>query len=215
MPPSQFSRFRFDRSSPTPLHRQLYDRIRAAIAEGRLRPGERVPSARSLAAQLGVARGTIDLAYARLSGDGILLGRGQRGTIVSSAIPAARPQAPRARATPDSEEARPFKLGLPALDLVPRKLWSRLVVREVRRAAGAALAYPDAMGLPALRQAIAAYLALSRGVACDPAQIAITGGYQGALDLAARLVLKRGDTVLFEDPGYGFARSALLSLGMR
>src|ERR1700754_914747 len=87
---SQFARFRFDRASPTPLHRQLYDRIRDAIAAGRLAPGERVPSARSLAAQLGVARGTIDLAYARLCGDGILLGRGQRGTVVSGAVPAVR-----------------------------------------------------------------------------------------------------------------------------
>jgi len=221
MASTQFSRFRFDRSSPTPLHRQLYDRIRAAIAEGRLRPGERVPSARSLAAQLGVARGTIDLAYARLSGDGILLGRGQRGTVVSDivsfgAVPAARPQALRTITKLEAlEDLKPFRLGLPALDLVPRKLWSRLVMREVKRAAGAALAYPDAMGLPALRQAIAAYLAVSRGVAAAPEQIAITGGYQGALDLAARLVLSQGDTVLFEDPGYGFARDAFLSLGMR
>src|ERR1700759_5088517 len=104
MAPVQFARFRFDRRSPTPLHRQLYDRIRDAIADGRLAPGERVPSARSLAAQLGVARGTIDLAYARLSGDGILLGRGQRGTIVSGAIPAARPQAPRAAVKPEMPE---------------------------------------------------------------------------------------------------------------
>jgi GntR family transcriptional regulator/MocR family aminotransferase len=221
MSPGQFSRFRFDRSSPTPLHRQLYDRIRAAIAAGRLKPGERVPSARSLAAQLGVARGTIDLAYARLLGDGILLSRGQRGTIVSDiivfgAIPAARPQAPRAALKPEAQEdLKPFRLGLPALDLVPRKLWSRLVMREARAAAGAALAYPDAMGLPALRQAIAAYLAVSRGVATAPEQIAITSGYQGALDLAMRLVLNQGDAVLFEDPGYGFARNALLSSGMR
>src|SRR5690348_7902620 len=90
MPQPRFARFRFDRSSATPLNRQLYDRIRAAIAQGRLRPGERVPSARSLAAQLGVARGTIDMAYARLLGDGLLVTRGQGGTIVSGTIPAAR-----------------------------------------------------------------------------------------------------------------------------
>ena len=213
---SQFARFRFDRRSPTPLHRQLYDRIRAAIAEGRLSPGERVPSARSLAAQLGVARGTIDLAYARLSGDGILLGRGQQGTIVTAAIPVARPAPARAPATRDPRDSiLPFQLGLPALDLVPRKLWSRLVVREAKRTMGAGLAYPDAMGLPALRQAIASYLAVSRGIACGPDRIAITSGYQGALDLVARLVLKRGDTIWYEDPGYGFAREALIHLGMR
>ena len=216
MAPAQFARFRFDRSSRTPLNRQLYDRIRAAIATGRLAPGERLPSARSLAAQLGVARGTIDMAYARLSGDGILLTRGQRGTIVSGAVPAARPRPQRAPLQAETlDNIRPFQLGLPALDLVPRKLWSRLVTREAKAAAGGALAYPGAMGLPALRQAIASYLAVSRGIACGPEQIAITSGYQGALDLSARLVLKKGDTVWFEDPGYGFARNALLSLGMR
>ena len=216
MTASHFARFRFDRSSSVPLHRQLYDRIRLAIAEGRLRPGERVPSARSLSAQLGVARGTIDMAYARLSGDGILAGRGQRGTIVTAAIPAARPFAARAPAPIDPQGGiRPFQLGLPALDLVPRKVWSRLVMREAKAAAGSALAYPDAMGLPALRQAIASYLAVSRGIAARPEQIAITSGYQGALDLVARLVLKKGDAVWFEDPGYGFARRALLGLGMR
>ena len=216
MAPAPFARFRFDRASPTPLQRQLYDRIRAAIAEGRLRPGERVPSARSLAAQLGVARGTIDMAYARLSGDGILLTRGQRGTIVSGAVPASRPAAVRAPVEAEPEGGiRPFQLGLPALDLVPRNLWSRLVTREVKRAAGGALAFPVAMGLPALRRAIASYLAVSRGIAAGPEQIAVTGGYQGALDLAARLVLKKGDAVWFEDHGYGFARNALLGLGMR
>src|SRR5215475_13143950 len=100
---SHFSRFRFDRASSTPLHRQLYDRIRDAIAEGRLKPGTRVPSARSLAAQLGVARGTIDLAYARLSGDGILLGRGQRGTLVSGAVPVPRVPPPRETAKPEAQ----------------------------------------------------------------------------------------------------------------
>src|ERR1700759_665442 len=174
MAPVQFARFRFDRRSPTPLHRQLYDRIRAAIAAGRLRPGERVPSARSLAAQLGVARGTIDLAYARLCGDGILLGRGQRGTIVSGAVPAARPELVRASLSANAQSGiRPFQMGLPALDLVPRKLWSRLVMREAKAATGEALSYPDAMGLPALRQAIASYLAVSRGISCGPEQIAV------------------------------------------
>ncbi len=80
---------------------------------------------------------------------------------------------------------------------------------------GERLAYPNAMGVPALRQAIASYLAVSRGIAARPEQIAITSGYQGALDLVARLVLKKADAVWFEDPGYGFARNALLGLGLR
>jgi GntR family transcriptional regulator/MocR family aminotransferase len=211
-------RFRVDRNSAVPLHHQLYDRIRLAVAEGRLKPGERVASARSLAAQLGVARGTIDMAYARLCGDGILEGRGQRGTIVSPAIRALAKTAKAAVREPRKDKpdaVAPFQLGLPALDLVPRKLWSRLLIREAKRSMGDGLAYPDAMGLLALRQAIAAYLSISRGIASSPSQIAITNGYQGALDLAARLVLKPGDTVWYEDPGYGFGREALSNLGMR
>ena len=79
----------------------------------------------------------------------------------------------------------------------------------------ASLAYPDPLGLPALREAIASYLAVSRGIACQPGQIAITGGYQAALNLAAGLLLAPGDLVWFEDPGYGFARDALQSLSFR
>ena len=77
---------RIDRRSATPIHQQLYDRIRTAIASGQLTPGERLPATRSLAAQLGVARGTVDAAYARLMGEGYLAGRGQAGTIVSPAL---------------------------------------------------------------------------------------------------------------------------------
>ncbi len=75
-----------DKGSSTSLQQQLYDRIRAAIIEGRMQPKERVPSARSLAAQLGIARGTVDITYARLVGEGYLVALGQRGTIVSSEL---------------------------------------------------------------------------------------------------------------------------------
>lgn len=214
--PHPLVRFHFDRNSAVPLHHQLYDRIRFAVTEGRLKPGERVASARSLAAQLGVARGTIDIAYARLCGDGILEGRGQRGTVVSPTIRAPAKAIKQAAVRNDKPDVvMPFQLGLPALDLVPRKVWSRLLVREARKSMGEQLAYPDAIGLSELRQAIAVYLSLSRGIACGPHQIAITNGYQGALDLAARLVLKPDDTVWYEDPGYGSGRAALSNLGMR
>lgn len=122
----------------------------------------------------------------------------------------------------------PFNAGLPALDLFPRTLWARaldarsgralwarLAARAARRLAGPGLAYPDPAGLPALRAAVAAYLAVSRGVACRPAQVVVTGGYQAALDLVARLLLRPGDPVWFEDPGYALARRALEAAGAR
>ena len=212
---------RIDRNSAISIQQQLYDRVRAAITDGRLHPGDQLPSTRSLAAQLGLARGTVDAAYTRLTGEGYVLGRGQAGTIVSSdlrasTVPILTVFPPAVSNTGGSpENPLPFRLGLPALDLFPRTLWARLSSREARRFAGMNLSYPNPMGLPALRDAIAAYLAVSRGIACRPDQVVVTGGYQAALSLAVRLVLAPGDLVWFEDPGYALARQALESMGMR
>lgn len=198
-----------------PLQEQLYRRIRTAIAEGQLRPGERLPAARTLASALAIARGTVDAAYARLAGEGYLLARGPAGTIVSPLLrPAAAPllqarPAPATPVEPPPPQPLPFQMGLPALDLFPRTLWTRLTARAARRLSGAALAYPDPAGLPRLREAIAAYLAVSRGVPCGPGQVIITGGYQPAISLVARLLLRPGDKVWFEEPGYFLARHAL------
>ncbi len=213
---------RIDRTRPAPLQEQVAARIRAAVAAGRLAPGARLPSARSLAAQLGVARGTVDAAYARLGGEGYLLTRGPAGTMISPAlrvgasVPIARMAAV---SVPPAPRALAFRMGLPALDLFPRALWARLVARAARRIGGAGLAYPDPAGLPALRAAIAAYLAVARGVACEPGQVIVTAGYQGALALLARVLLRPGDAdgnaVWCEDPGYPLARQALAAAGAR
>ncbi|MGH7040990.1 MAG: PLP-dependent aminotransferase family protein [Acetobacteraceae bacterium] len=235
-PPHRLGPDGLDRAAGTPLQAQLYRRIRTAIADGRLPRGERLPSARGLAAQLGIARGTVDAAYARLAGEGYLLARGPAGTIVSPTLqlsPAPHPrftphprpdrpgnlQAPAVLAgepDPASDPSAnpagpplPFRMGLPALDMFPRALWARLTARAARRLGGAGLAYPDPAGLPALREAITAYLAVSRGLACRPSQVIVTGGYQAAISLVARLLLRTGDLVWFEDPGYGMARQAL------
>ncbi len=219
--PSGWEPVRIDKGSAVTIHKQLYDRIRLAIADGQLPPGARLPSTRSLAAQLGVARGTIDVAYARLTGEGYIIGHGQGGTIVSPAIRAdaavPQPAAPAESCDGDeySEPVLPLRLGLPALDLFPRKLWTRLAAREARKLPKAALAYPHPLGLAGLREAIAAYLVVSRGIACHPGQVVITNGYQAALNLAADLVLAPSDPVWFEDPGYGFARDALESRSLR
>jgi GntR family transcriptional regulator/MocR family aminotransferase len=89
-----------------------------------------------------------------------------------------------------------------ALDAFPRKLWSRLVARHARAFAPTEMAYPEPSGYPPLREAIAGYLATSRGVRCEARQILITNGYQDALNLAASVLLRRGDKVWLEDPGY-------------
>lgn len=213
-----------DRHSAVPLFRQICDRTRAAIAAGTLRPGERLPSARSLAAQLGAARGTVEAAYAILAGEGWIVARGAAGTVVAPALGArpadhrrsAAPPLRRERGVPGGDAAPPpFRMGLPALDAFPRKQWARLVAREARAPAAGRLHYPDPAGEPQLREAIAAYLAISRGVACAPEQVFVTAGYQGGLSLIARALLMPGDVAWVEDPGYHIAARGLAAAGMR
>jgi GntR family transcriptional regulator / MocR family aminotransferase len=106
-------------------------------------------------------------------------------------------------------------MGVPALDAFPRKLWAGLVAREVRTAQPVALSYPDPAGDVALREAIAGYLGISRGVACSPEQIFVTAGYQGAVTLISRTLLQPGNAVWVEDPGYYLAAGSLRAAGAR
>lgn len=209
-----------DLSEGSPYYRQIYARIRDGVAEGRLRPGDRVPSIRSLASALGIARGTVEAAYDLLVGEGYLLPQGQAGTRVAPIGPHAarlgrpRPAAP-AAALPDPRSVRPFQLGLPALDAFPHALWSRLTARRLRDATRFEDGYPAPAGDPRLREAIAAHLALSRGLRCAPAQVFVTAGYRHTLDLVARTLLRPGDAVWIEDPGYPPTRLLVEAHGAR
>ncbi|MGC1303151.1 MAG: PLP-dependent aminotransferase family protein [Caulobacteraceae bacterium] len=202
------------------IYQQIYERVRNSIAEGRLRPGDRLPSARSMAAELGVARGTVDTAYAMLSGEGFVVSRGREGTVVSPDL-LALDLARRSGAQGSAEALQsgspfavgPLTPGLPAFDLFPRKLWSQLVARQARRLGPDDLAYPDPAGSLALRRALAAYLAVARGIDCTAEQILVTGGYQAALGLLCRVLLERGSPVWVEDPGYLLTRWALKWVG--
>jgi len=214
-----------DRRTRVPLARQIYERLLMAIDTGVLVPGARVASARTLASELGVARGTVEAAYQRLAGEGYLLARGPAGTIVSPHLPRSprirRAHAPARPATTASEPKRlasqsrpalsplPLQLGIPALDAFPRKVWTRLAARRVRATLTADLGYGDPCGEPALRQALAAYLLVSRGVPCSADQVFVTTGYCASLTLAASVLLRRGDTVWIEDPGYPPTRTVL------
>lgn len=208
-----------------PMFLQLYWRYRNAIAQGGLRPGDRVPSVRSLASDVGVARGAVEKAYELLVSEGYLLTRGPAGTVVSpmaGSVGAGRRQRhppPRAAPSLDTSSAgvlsRPFQLGVPAFDAFPSKVWKRLAGRHLRSLEMAAMAYPEAAGYEPLRRAIANYLVSSRGVACTYEQVFVTAGYPGALDLICRTLLKTGDVGWYEDPGYLFARQFLQRSGMQ
>jgi len=211
-----------DPGAAGPVYRQIVTRMRVAILSGTLPAGVRLPSSRGLASQLGVARGTVEAAYAVLAGEGVLLSRGAAGTVVSPHmnIHGGRrtPDTALIPATADSRTPQrilPFRMGLPALDAFPRKLWSTLAAREIRRITRDDLAYPDPAGHRPLREMIAGYLGLSRGITINADQVWVTGGFQGALSLIIGAILRAGDTVWVEDPGYSPAREALLAARAR
>ncbi len=214
---------KLDRTQQAPLYRQIYARFRAAIEEGMLRPGDRLASVRSLASELGVSRATVEAAYGQLAGEGYFVALGQAGTVVSPQLAQRTPQrvdrtsAPAAAAAAPSagDVPLPFQLGIPALDAFPRKPWSRLAARRMRAMSAAHMFYGDPSGYGPLREAIAAYLLVSRGVACRPAQVFVTAGYRASLALVAQALLRRGDPVWIEDPGFPPTRDVLRSAGQR
>jgi len=212
--------FELDRSQSAPIYRQLYQRFRESIADGRLRPGDRVPAVRALAAELNLARGTVDAAYQLLIGEGYLIARGAAGTVVTPQLtPAAAPPvrtpvtSPTYQATHSGTQPLALQMGLPALDAFPRKLWTRLAGRQLRQSGLEGLVYPDSRGYAPLHAAIAAYLGISRGITCHPDQVFVCAGYRACLDLISHTLMRQGDSCWLEEPGYFMARHALLEAG--
>jgi GntR family transcriptional regulator/MocR family aminotransferase len=115
----------------------------------------------------------------------------------------------------ESRTTRAFRANLPALDLFPTKIWTRLAERRLRRLSIPQLLGCDTMGYLPLRSAVADYLNRSRGTQCKPEQVMIVSGTQEALDLAGRLILNPGDQVCAEEPGYPGAAMAFEALGAR
>jgi GntR family transcriptional regulator/MocR family aminotransferase len=112
------------------------------------------------------------------------------------------------------DRLRPFRAGVPALDLFPRRIWARLLARRWRRDA-VPLAYGHAEGEAALRTAVAEYVRAARGAHCTEEQVLIVSGSQQALDLVARAALDPGDAAWMEEPGYWGVRAALTAAGAR
>jgi GntR family transcriptional regulator/MocR family aminotransferase len=225
-----------DPARDLPLFRQLYGGIRDAVLGGRLPAGAHLPPSRGLAAELGVSRNTVTLAYDQLVAEGYLRGRPRSGMQVASTLPPRAGPKPMGSAGARAQEpprisARglaiasapmpglawagkppaPFRPGVPALDLFPLRLWSRLVHRRLRRPPP--LGYGDPAGYAPLRAAIAEYVSAARGARCVADQVIVVNGSQQGVDLAARVLLDAGDEVWMEDPGYPGARAALLAAG--
>jgi len=221
-----------DRRLGRPLHRQLYDGYRDAILDGRLRPGQRLPSTRSLADELGVSRIPVVTAFEQLGAEGYIESRVGAGSFVSPALPGHAPRPPTAAPVPGGRRRVPplrlgicaepwldhegaFRVGQPALDEFPADTWARLVARRSRLLPRRHMTYGDAMGLLSLREALADHLRTVRSVRCTAEQIMIVSGSQQALAVAGLALLAPGDAAWIEDPGYPGARDALTLAGAR
>jgi GntR family transcriptional regulator/MocR family aminotransferase len=225
-----------DRASPKPLFRQLYEAYREAIVERRLRPGQRLPSTRGLASELGLSRMPVLLAFEQLLAEGYCESRAGSGTYVARALPgeaaggasgrggrAADRPGPRPLPAAAADAVRPqapwfrgsgaFRVGDAELDLFPLAAWSRLVARHARDAR--LLGYGDRFGLQRFRAVLADYLRAARTVRCEADEIVVVSGSQQALDLAARVLVGRDDPVWIEEPGYFGAQRALAGAGAR
>lgn len=209
-----------DRAAVAAIGDQIHASLRQAILDGRLAPGQRLPSGRDLAAQLGVARGTIRVAYDRLTAENLVFGAGPAGTRVSARpptieavddLPIDRPLAAFNR--PFSSAPRPFQMGVPAHDAFPAKLWARMRARALRDDAITDTAYADPRGEPLLRAQIASHLAISRQMQCHPDQIIVTGGYRQGLLLALTALRAQGRKAWIEEPGYPLGRRGLELIG--
>jgi GntR family transcriptional regulator / MocR family aminotransferase len=228
-----------ERDSRTPLYRQVYRAYREAIVEGRLRPGQRVPSSRALASELGISRIPIFSAFEQLLAEGYLEARVGSGTYVSRSLPAPAPPPAGRSAPPARPGPRPrpisrspfvrnppapepwnasngaFRLSQPALEELPYDVWARLIRRHTRNPKRTLLGYSDARGRPGFREVLASYLRISRGVQCEADQLLVVSGSQQALQLCARVLLDPGSPVWVEEPGYAGARAAFEMEGPR
>ena len=216
-----------DRAGAVPLAAQISAQVRAAVAVGVLRTGDRLPSTRDLAVALSVSRTVVTTAYVQLFAEGWLEGRHGSGTYVADVAPAPAPQEPECASKPavagPGDPAEPHDAAEPRglIELRPGIPWAAgiepAVWRRAWRHAGTRppSPWPDPHGLPELRAELAAYLRRSRGLAVSPAQVLVTRGVAGGLTLLAAALLRPGDTVGVEEPGYPAAREVLSRAGAR
>jgi GntR family transcriptional regulator/MocR family aminotransferase len=195
------------------LRARLEHALREAIRSGRLPPDTRLPSTRSLCAELGISRGVVVDAYAQLAAEGYLRTRRGGGTTVAATLARERPLPASATPTPAvRHDMSPFR---PALSGFPRTAWSSALTRVLRAVPDERLAYPDPAGTPELRATLAAYLGRVRGVRAKPEQIVVTNGLRQGIDLLwSTLAASGARRVAVEDPGWRGIRETAGAAGL-
>lgn len=234
---AEFYDWQIDRAGSTPIFRQIDLQIRSAILSRALSAGTKLPSTRELALRLSVSRASVVVAYEQLLAEGYLTGRPGSGTYVSSDLPEPIDKGPAAcarRSLVESQHApsspqifrefeestvqsdeRPFNPGRLLVDPRTQEIWRKVTNRALRSFDSNHVGYTDPCGLIELRMAMCDYLRAARAVRCDPHQIIVTSGTQQAIDIAIRVLLKAGDQVWVEDPGYPLTSRALLAAGVK
>ncbi|MEE4407496.1 PLP-dependent aminotransferase family protein [Serratia sp. C2(1)] len=210
------------------LRERVCGTLRRAIHSGTLNRGQRLPSSRVLAEDLGVSRVTAEAAYSQLEAEGYLQRRVGQGTFVAIDI-VKSPLGTKAIGEPrlssrgrlivqtggcrDPQQPLPFAAGSPDLRAFPLKLWQQLTAQQLCLRGETLMRYGDPQGYLPLREAIAGYVSQARGVNCDAQQVMVLTSSQQALQLIATLLLNSGDKVWMEEPGYAGARNAFTSAG--
>jgi GntR family transcriptional regulator / MocR family aminotransferase len=230
-----FEMIRLDRAADEPLHEQLYRQIRDELVSATFNNNSsRLPSSRDLAADLGVSRFTVNVAFSRLHAEGYLQSKIGSGTFISEPLPetflsarTAKAQPPierpprlsnRVKDIPDHRVGKQFDFGIAgppgvsfvpavaALDEFPIEVWERLRAQVLVQKGAHLLQYASSRGDPDLRKALATYLCDHRGARCHPDQIIITAGTQQAMMISAMALVNRGEVAWIEDPGFYQAR---------
>jgi GntR family transcriptional regulator/MocR family aminotransferase len=225
-----------DRDAALPPFLQIARALAADIQRGRLGPGDRLPGSRQLAASLGVHRNTVLAALAELTAEGWIETAAGRGTFVTRELPDPRAPVRSRRSGADARRAdnvgftlpepplhyRPpvvphgtlnLSNGAPDVRLVPMRSIGRAYRRVLALRGKEVLAYGDPEGHRALRAALAAMLAPTRGLAVNESDVFVTRGSQMALTLVARALVGPGDVVAVEQPGYRPAWEAVRAAG--
>ena len=199
-----------DRATSEPLHRQLADGLRSAIRSGRLAPHARMPSTRTLAADLGVSRRLVVDAYSQLTAEGFLLSRHGSGTRVATVEAASAPP----RAEPTRRFDVDFLPGSPDLGSFPRAAWLRALRTGLAGVGSESLGYVEPQGLASARVAVADYLRRTRGVQADPRHIVLCSGASQAVALLSSALGEGQLPLAMEDPGFWLHRMILRHNGI-
>ncbi len=224
--------FKIDNASKTPIYQQIYDCVINSITSGKFVANQKLPGTRNLAKALNISRFTVTTAFQQLLYEGYIFCRHGAGTfikknpdkllllkrpnndsngeneIVKNIYEQVKPVL-RYRDTIAPKEIIPFQTSVPSFEIFPFKTWQQLNNKASKIYSNVHLRYGDAEGYRPLREEIAKYLRTYRAVNCTADQIIIVNGSQQGLNLIVKSLVRKGDSVVIEDPGYFGIKMAL------